>query len=71
MVYGEVDTVILKKIELPNVLDEWKKLKSLVDWRIVRFGEINENENEMVQKFRHSKKKNKAIRLKSSLIQTC
>lgn len=58
LVYGEGDTVILKKIELPNVLDEWKKLKSLVDRRIVRYGEIDENEiNEMVQKFRHSKKR--------------
>ena len=58
LVYGEGDTVILKRIELPNVLDEWMKLRSLVDRRIAKYGEIDEREiNDMVQKFRHPKKR--------------
>ncbi len=58
LVYGEGDTVILKKIELPDVRAEWMKLKSLVDKKMAKYGEIGEEEiNELVQKYRHGKKK--------------
>ena len=58
LVYGEGDTVVLKKLELPNVKKEWKKLKSIVDKRIEKLGEVDDDEvNELVQKYRHRGKR--------------
>jgi len=58
LVYGEGDTVILKKIELPDLREEWRKLRALVDERIARYGEMTEEEiNAIVQEHRHEKKK--------------
>lgn len=57
LVYGEGDTVILKRIELPDIKAEWKRLKALVDKRIAKYGEMTEDEiNEIVQKYRHGKR---------------
>ena len=43
MVYGEGDVVILKRIELPGIRDEWNRLKSLVDKRVAKYAEMTED----------------------------
>ncbi len=58
LVYGEGDTIILKRIELPDIKDEWKRLKAMVDRRVATYGGITDEEiNEIVQKYRHGKRK--------------
>ena len=57
LVYGEGDTVILKRIELPDIKAEWKRLKAVVGKKITKYGEMSEEEiNAIVQKYRHGKK---------------
>ena len=58
LVYGEGDTIILKRIELPDIKDEWKRLKAMVDRRVAKYGGVTEKEiNAIVQKYRHGKRK--------------
>lgn len=44
LVYGAEDTVILKKLVLPNPEEEWKRLKKIVDKKIAKYGELSEKE---------------------------
>lgn len=58
VVYGEGDTVIMTRIELPNMREEWKRLRAVIDKRIARYGEISDEEiSEIVQKHRHERKR--------------
>ena len=58
LVYGEGDTIILKRIELPDIKGEWKRLKVMVDRRVAKYGGMTDEEiNEIVQKYRHRKRK--------------
>lgn len=44
LVYGEGDTVILKKLYLPSVRDQWKRIRKVMDERIAKYGELSEDE---------------------------
>lgn len=44
LVYGEKDTVILKKLYLPSVREEWKRIRKIMDERIEKYGELTEEE---------------------------
>jgi len=56
LVYGYDDTVILKKLHLPDVRAEWKRLKKIVDERIKEYGELSEKEiAEEVKAYRREK----------------
>lgn len=56
LVYGYDDTVILKKLHLPDVRAEWKRLKKIVDERIKKYGELSEKEiAEEVKTYRREK----------------
>ena len=58
IVYGEGDTVIMKKIKMPAVNEEWKRLKTIVDKKTAEYGKISDDEiNELVQKHRHGRKR--------------
>ncbi len=57
LVYGEGDTVLLRKVELPDIREEWRGLKAIVDKRINKLGGMTEKEiEETVRKYRHSKR---------------
>ncbi len=57
MVYGEGDTVLLRKVGLPDIREEWRSLKAIVDKRINKQGWMTEKEiEETVRKYRHSKR---------------
>jgi AbrB family looped-hinge helix DNA binding protein len=57
LVYGYKDTVIMKKMEIPNVLRNLKALYKRIDARSAKYGKISEQEiNEIVQKYRHKKR---------------
>ncbi len=57
LVYGYKDTVIMKKMEIPNVLGDLKALYKRVDARAAKHGRISDQEiNEIVQKYRHKKR---------------
>lgn len=56
LVYGTEDTVILKKLELPDLEEEWKRLKRMVDKKIAKYGELTEKEiEEGVHAYRRQK----------------
>jgi len=44
LVYGEKDTIILKKLYLPNVREEWERIKKIMDERIKKYGELTEED---------------------------
>ena len=44
LVYGEKDTIILKKLYLPNVREEWERIKKIMDKRIKKYGELTEED---------------------------
>lgn len=56
LVYGYDDTVILKKLYMPDVKEEWKRLKKIVDERVKKYGELSEKEiAEEVKAYRREK----------------
>lgn len=58
LVYGEGDTVIMKRLALPDVKEEWKRLRAIVGKRVAQYGEMTEAEiNQIVQKYRHGESK--------------
>ena len=46
LVYGYDDTLILKKLVLPSVKEQWKEIKKVVAAREKKFGSITEKEIE-------------------------
>ncbi|MDI6655815.1 MAG: AbrB/MazE/SpoVT family DNA-binding domain-containing protein [Candidatus Hydrothermarchaeota archaeon] len=44
LVIGYKDTVVLKKLETPNLKKEWEAIKRVVDERIRKYGELTEEE---------------------------
>ncbi len=56
LVYGEGDTLLLRKVELPDIREEWKSLKATIEKRVEKYGPITEEEIEAtVRKHRHEK----------------
>ncbi len=56
LVYGYKDVVILKKIEMPNIEKELRKMYRRIDRRIARYGELTQEEiEEEIQKYRRAK----------------
>ena len=39
LVYGEGDTVLLRRLELPDIRQEWKNLKAAVEKRLEKMGQ--------------------------------
>jgi len=58
LIYGEGDTLLLRRLELPDVRREWKDIKAAVEKRVNRYGPIRDEEIEAaVRKYRHGKRK--------------
>jgi len=56
LIYGYQDTVIMKKLEVPNVTKELEALYKRIDKKIEKHGElINEEINEIIQDYRTKK----------------
>lgn len=56
LVYGYRGAVIMKKLEIPDVAGELKKLYRRVDARIAEYGEpTDETINEIIQEYRKRK----------------
>lgn len=58
LVYGMDDVIILKKLTIPDVRKELQSLYKKIDKRIVKFGELTEEEiAREVQRYRKAGKK--------------
>jgi len=56
LVYGYQDAVILKKLEVPDVVKELKEIYRRVDVRIAKYGELTDDEiNEIIQEHRRKR----------------
>jgi len=53
LVYGYQDAIIMKKLEVPDLVKGLEELYERIDTRIAKYGEISEEKvNEIVQKYR-------------------
>lgn len=56
LVYNVEDTIILKKLALPDLKREMRELWSEIDKKIAKDGEMSEGEiNDIVHKYRHER----------------
>jgi len=57
LVYGYRDAVILKKIEVPDVEKKLREIYRRIDRRIVKYGELTQEEiEEEIQRYRKKKR---------------
>jgi len=57
LVYGYQDTVVMKKLKIPNVTRELEEIYRKVDARIAKYGELTDQEiNEIIQEHRRKKR---------------
>ncbi len=53
LVYGYKDAIIMKKVEVPDLVKEFEELYESIDERIAKYGELSEEKiNQIVQKCR-------------------
>ncbi|MCP8309489.1 MAG: AbrB/MazE/SpoVT family DNA-binding domain-containing protein [archaeon] len=58
LVYNVEDTIILKKLTVPNLEKEMKKLYKEIDKKIAKYGELSEEEiQKEIERYRAEKKK--------------
>lgn len=57
LVYGYRDAVVMKKMEIPDVVEDLEEIYRKVDAKIAEYGEINDEEiNEIIQEYRTKKR---------------
>jgi len=44
LVYGEGDTIIMRKLHLPNLKEEWERIEQLIEERNRNYGPLTEEE---------------------------
>ena len=44
LVYGEDDTLIMKKLHLPDLKEEWKQIKQIIEERNRKYGALTEED---------------------------
>lgn len=44
LVYGEGDTIIMKKLFLPDLMEEWEKIRQIVEERNRKYGALTEED---------------------------
>lgn len=58
LVYGVGDTIILKKLAMPDVKKELQELHKMIDKKIMKHGELTEEEiTEEVQRYRKARRR--------------
>jgi antitoxin PrlF len=56
LVYGYRDAVILKKLEVPDVVKELKDIYRRIDAKIAKYGELTDDEiDEIIQEYRRKR----------------
>ncbi len=56
IVYGEEDTIIMKRLDLPELKDAFKRIKQIIKARDKKYGKLNEKTVETeVAAVRHEK----------------
>jgi AbrB family looped-hinge helix DNA binding protein len=58
LVVGHDDTVLLKKLQLPDLRKEWEELFRIMDKRIAKYGELTEKE---IEKEIHASRKEREL----------
>ena len=62
LVYGYQDAVIMKKIEIPDILKNLERMYKRVDKRIEKYGELSEREiQKEIEKYRAEKRRQKGV----------
>jgi AbrB family looped-hinge helix DNA binding protein len=57
LIYSYHDTVILKKIEIPEATKELEEIYRKIDTKIAKYGELSDEEiNEIIQEYRGKKR---------------
>ena len=57
LVYGEGDTVLLRRLNLPDVRREWKSINDAVERKMAKYGPIDDEEiTATARKYRHRKR---------------
>lgn len=57
LVYGEGNTLLLRRLDLPDVRREWKSIKAAVEKKLEKYGPLSDEEIEAtVRKYRHRKR---------------
>lgn len=60
LVYGYQDAVIMKKMEIPDIVKSLERMYKRIDKRIERYGELSEREiQKEIEKYRAEKRKHK------------
>lgn len=44
LVYGSGDTLVLKKLYVPDLREQWERIKKIMDERNKKYGELTEEE---------------------------
>jgi len=44
IVYGEEDTIILKRLDLPELRETWKRISNIIKERNKKYGRLNQKE---------------------------
>lgn len=68
LVIGYKDTVVLKKLEMPDLKKEWEAIKKVVDERIKKYGELTEEE--IAAEIHKYRRERRAVGRRLSSIQT-
>jgi len=58
LVYGEEDTIIMKKLYLPDLREEWERIRKIIEDRDKRYGPLTEEDvKKEVEAYRKEKYK--------------
>jgi len=58
IVYGEGDTIIMKKVQLPDLKEEWERIKQIIEERNRKHGPLTEEDvKREVEAYRREKAK--------------
>jgi AbrB family looped-hinge helix DNA binding protein len=57
LIYGYQDAVIMKKLEVPDVIKDLEAIYKRIDKKIAKYGELSNDEiNEVIQDYRKKRK---------------
>jgi len=58
IVYGEGDTIIMKKVQLPDLKEEWERIRQIIEERNRKYGPLTEEDvKREVEAYRREKAK--------------
>lgn len=58
LVYGEEDTIIMKKLHIPDLREEWERIRQIIEERDRKYGPLSEEDvKKEVEAYRREKYK--------------